>query len=111
MKEKAERNAKIGRQYYAVLNDAQGYPNGMQYWEEMSPNMKYIYTVTALSFLEVMDKNGVVKIQDEIGVKGVFGEGDCAALMEYLVESSEEQLEEFNEKVRLFAEKHNPKNQ
>src|SRR5690606_11545962 len=83
MSGKTERNARIGRLYYKALTDAAGYPNGMAYWEEMSANDKYHYTVTGLQFIGSLIDAGIVSASEEVGVNGRWGEGDCDEMLKH----------------------------
>jgi len=80
---RAELNAKVGRIYYQSLTDAEGYPNGMALWSELSARDRYFFTVTALSFLEYLNS---AKIDvEKVGIRkpAIYGEGDCKALLDY----------------------------
>lgn len=87
MTTKAERNARAGRLYYNALTDAAGYPNGMAYWADLPTSEKYYLTMIGLSFLEYMEAEGFIKVTADIGAKGEFGKGDCAALMQHFEET------------------------
>jgi hypothetical protein len=94
----AEINARIARIYYQALTDAAGYPNGMPYWPEMSSNDKYHYGATALDFLRMMQDEGLITLNVPMGFGeiGVWGQGECKALMDHFDAKGPEELEAFN---------------
>lgn len=100
---RAERNYRIGRLYYQEIVDSQGYPNGMAFWEDMTPSAKYHYALTGIGFLEAMVEDSVVSPLVEFGVEGsVWGKGHCAALMEYIEERAEPEKQELLERLKRF---------
>lgn len=101
MTEKTETNAKLGRLYFQVLNDAQGYPNGMPYWPEMTPGQKYHYAMTALDFIDFLVKEGYITLNKPIGVGEYprFNEGECKELMDHFKENQVKELEGFQKRL------------
>lgn len=100
--ERARMNADAGRLYYQALTDAQGYPNGMPYWPEMSVADQYHVTQEGLCFLELLARAGLVKSEAlaHLGTgNSVYGKGDCAALVAELERRHPEGLREFRERL------------
>lgn len=100
-RKRAENNARVGRTYYQALTDAAGYPNGMEYWPNLEPSEKYYYAVTALDFIEKLERDGDVSVREGVGLRrpATYGEGDCAALLAHFEERHEAEKAEFEERL------------
>lgn len=109
MSEKAETNARIGRLYYQALNDAAGYPNGMAYWPEMEPRHKYFETATALDFIEMLVKEGLITVNKPMGLgpSPRWNEGECLELLEHFQANQAKELQEFTERLEHLKAKLN----
>ncbi len=107
MSDKIENNYRLGRMYYQMLTDAEGYPNGMPYWSDLSANDKYYFCMCGLSMLDIAIKDKFVSPVKEFGfVTGsVYGEGDCKELMDLIESKLEEEKKQFEERVKSFQTK------
>lgn len=102
---KAEVNYRLGRILYHSIVDAQGYPNGMPYWEEMKADDKYYYCLLAIDF---MDK-GLPEVVNRCGTYGLgenvnYGEGGCKDLMDYINEVGPDELTAFENRVKMVQD-------
>src|SRR3954467_369499 len=101
---KTEINVRIGRTYYQALTDAQGYPNGMQYWPEIKPESKYHITCEALGFIELLVHRGLITLNQPIGVSDgdKFNEGECKELMDHFKTTDADELKDHEERLAKF---------
>lgn len=105
MKEKV--NYELGRVLYHSIVDANGYPNGLPYWEEMEPAQKYHYCALAIDFLEKSEP--VVHVAAGYGFeeRPEFGEGECKSLMDYIEERAPKEKEEFEKRLKMVQDIYN----
>lgn len=97
--EKTIANAQAGRLLYGCIVDSKGYPNGMDFWEELSPGEKYTYAVIAVQFIEEAVRKGVIPSAGKVGIEGRFGEGDCARLVSHFEETAEDDVRKLEERI------------
>jgi hypothetical protein len=98
---KTELNAQIGRIYYQSMTDAAGYPNGMMYWEDMSPSEKYFHTQTALQFIEMLDHQKLITINQPIGTgESAYNEGECKELLDHFKISHEQEVADLEVRIK-----------
>jgi hypothetical protein len=100
MSERTELNARVGRLFYKALTDAEGYPNGMPYWAELSPGEKYFNAATGLGFLDYLVQEGLVTLNQDFGLRGDTLREDCDELMRHFEDSAEKEQAELEERVR-----------
>lgn len=105
MTDRAEKIVRAGRVFYHSNVDAQGYPNGMAYWEEMNPNEKYWWCMLALGVLEDQEKVGFCQVDPDLklGKDDRYGEGVCAEVNQFLVDNQEKEKAEFEARVRRLS--------
>jgi hypothetical protein len=70
----AEKNIKVGKATYLAHVDAEGYPNGMLTWSEMSINDQYWWVATGTAALENCQALGLITLPDDIGIEVFTGE-------------------------------------
>lgn len=99
-KPNAEKNARVGGLFYHSYVDAQGYPNGMPYWGEMSADDKYWWAVTGISTLEDQARAGFITMDPEIGLgRSAYGEGACLELLQWFKDHEESDKKELEERI------------
>lgn len=108
VKTKTEINAMIGRMYYQAMTDAAGYPNGMAYWEDLTPGDKYHLAAQAIDFLGMVQSLGFISVNSEIGFGSQpnWGEGECKELLDFYTARQASDLAELEQRKEELKDLH-----